>query len=197
MEDDLHIISFESNCIYLSLCVCGSGQLGLCLLLVNCGPGFKELNIDGASSADRTFHSLVRVVFFLLFCVDVFKAADSLSYVLAALADGIPGKWDSIGIYLGLPYKVIERCRLEDTLDEKIRSMVIAWVRGKYDVEKFGQPSWRKLVEAIAHKSGGYNKRLATNLAPKHPVMSSEGKTQVYVMTYLKVAGIERWPLSV
>lgn len=96
--------------------------------------------------------------------------------MVAELSEGVADRWDSVGIFLGIPYKVIERCRLEDTVEEKMMTLVSSWVGRKYDVEKFGQPSWRKLVEAVAHKSGGYHKRQATSLANNHPVIF-QGKT--------------------
>jgi len=99
----------------------------------------------------------------------LFPATASSIFVAAALAD-CPDKWDAVGLFLGIPFKVIEWCRLEDTLEERIREVVNAWLGRKYEVEHFGEPSWRKLVEAIAHKAGGYHKRLALKLAKDHPV---------------------------
>ena len=93
---------------------------------------------------------------------------------MAALAEGVADKWDSVGIFLGIPYKVIERCRLEDTLDERIQELTSAWIGRKYEVESYGEPSWRKLIEAIGHKAGGYHRRLASKLAADHPVLAGE-----------------------
>lgn len=91
--------------------------------------------------------------------------------MVAALAEGLADKWDSVGIFLGIPYKVIEVCRLEDTLDDRIQELTIAWIGRKYDVEAYGEPTWRGLVEAVAHKAGGFHRRLAAQLADNHPVL--------------------------
>ena len=50
--------------------------------------------------------------------------------------------------------------------------LVNAWIGRKYEMEIFGEPSWRKLVEAIAHKAGGCHKRQALKLADDHPVFN-------------------------
>ena len=99
------------------------------------------------------------------------SASGSISLVAAALMEGVADRWDSVGIFLGIPYLVIEGCREEHTMEERMRAMVEAWVNRRYDVEKFGQPSWRKLVEAVAHKSGGSHIRQAEMLARNHPTI--------------------------
>ena len=37
-------------------------------------------------------------------------------------------------------------------------------------VERFGRPTWRRVVEAVEDKVGGKNPALAENIAGKHPV---------------------------
>ena len=46
------------------------------------------------------------------------------------------------------------------------------WLDRKYNVAKFGEPSWKTLVEAVAHKLGGYNNRVAGDIAKRHPAGS-------------------------
>ena len=40
-------------------------------------------------------------------------------------------------------------------------------------VERFGKPTWRKLVEAMKNPVGGYNCALAQKIAEEHPGMPS------------------------
>ncbi len=94
--------------------------------------------------------------------------------MVAYLLDGVASNWFSVGLFLGIPYKLLEIYKLEDSLEESIGMMVDAWLAGKQDVEAFGKPSWRKLVEAVASRSGGGHRRLAAEIAKAHPLGSEE-----------------------
>ena len=96
--------------------------------------------------------------------------AEVETYLLGDLAD----KWDSVGVFLGIPYKVIEVCKLEETLGGSVHELVAAWIGRKHDVDAYGEPSWRILVEAVAHKAGGYHRRLAARIAYDHPVVAGK-----------------------
>ena len=41
-------------------------------------------------------------------------------------------------------------------------------------VKKYGKPTWRKLVEAVQNKVGGYNHALAQKIAAEHPGVPSK-----------------------
>ena len=84
--------------------------------------------------------------------------------------DGAATQWSSIGLFLGVPYKYIEISKMEDTLEEQVTKMVDTWLQRKHDVMVFGEPSWRRLAEAVAARSGGDNLRLATEIARSHPL---------------------------
>ena len=43
------------------------------------------------------------------------------------------------------------------------------WLQQKYNVKRFGPPTWRKLVEAVDRKVGGNNPELAKKIAAEHP----------------------------
>ena len=51
---------------------------------------------------------------------------------------------------------------LSDTLE--------LWLQKRYNVERFGPPTWRMLVEAVNRKTGGNNSELAKEIATNHPV---------------------------
>ncbi len=89
--------------------------------------------------------------------------------MVAYLLNGVANNWFSIGLFLGIPYKHMELFKLEDSLEESIIKMVDTWMARKQDVEVFGEPSWRKLVEAVASRSGGGHRRLASEIAMDHP----------------------------
>ena len=52
------------------------------------------------------------------------------------------------------------RARLNDVLTE--------WLQEAYNTKRFGPPSWKLLVEAVAHPAGGNNNALARRIAIKY-----------------------------
>ena len=61
-----------------------------------------------------------------------------------------------MGLRLSPEYlRIISHCH------EALKEIVMAWLQGRYDVQKFGQPTWRMLVEAVDCFTGGSNHRLA------------------------------------
>ena len=46
--------------------------------------------------------------------------------------------------------------------------MVIEWLKRNYNVRKFGEPTWQKLVQAVGHPAGGANMALAREIARRH-----------------------------
>ena len=46
--------------------------------------------------------------------------------------------------------------------------MVMEWLKRNYDTRQFGEPTWRKLVEAVAHPAGGADKAVARKIARRH-----------------------------
>ncbi len=84
---------------------------------------------------------------------------------------GVGDKWIAIGLFLGVQYKDIRYFDDdEDRLEDRITKMVNAWLERKYDVEAYGAPSWRKLTQAIAARSGGSHFHLASMISQEHPI---------------------------
>ena len=52
--------------------------------------------------------------------------------------------------------------------DACLREGLTRWLRGDYDTEKHGRPTWRRLVDAVAISSGGDNHALALDIAKEH-----------------------------
>ena len=65
--------------------------------------------------------------------------------------------------------------------DQALEEVMLLWLDKKYNMEKFGPPTWRMLVEAVDRKRGGNNHELAKKIASKHPSGSSSLTT--YCMT--------------
>ena len=47
------------------------------------------------------------------------------------------------------------------------------WLKGNYNTERFGFPTWKMLAEVVAHPNGGNNSYLAEKIASEHPCASS------------------------
>lgn len=73
-----------------------------------------------------------------------------------------------IGLILGLSYKRMENCNLEDTHEEKLTTMVEFLLNDKQQ-EEFDKPSWKGVVIAIAVDDGGGDYSLAKKIADRHP----------------------------
>ena len=85
----------------------------------------------------------------------------------------VTANWMEIGIALRLNpdrLRAIEaECRGDPTAC--LTSVVAKWLKGDYNVERFGRATWRQLVEALGHPAGGANKALAQTIAKKHGML--------------------------
>ena len=92
---------------------------------------------------------------------DLFDTIQSLASVAA--------NWRDIGIFLRIRLSQLETIQVQGyTPMGCMREMLITWLRRNYNVERFGEPTWAKLVEAVRHSAGGGNSSLAMEIARKH-----------------------------
>lgn len=85
----------------------------------------------------------------------------------------LEAQWKFIGSALGLKpdnLNMIEsrRCNdpsacLNDTVDD--------WLKQNYDVQRFGPPTWQKVVEVVGDEAAGRNPALAKKIASEHQGM--------------------------
>jgi len=94
---------------------------------------------------------------------------DDLRDVISTVAD-ITLRWQDLGVSLG-----IRQSELENILSDRSHSpvnclklMLTQWLRQNYNVERFGEPTWRRLVEAVGDHMGGNNVVLAQTIAREH-----------------------------
>ena len=74
-----------------------------------------------------------------------------------------------MGIALRLKLDSLETIQVSDhNPRDCLRSMVIEWLKRNYNVRKFGEPTWQKLVQAVGHPAGGANMALAREIARRH-----------------------------
>ena len=87
-------------------------------------------------------------------------SSDTLD-VLEELAP-IRRKASNIGTALGLSLDSFDS---EPTLE----SVVDTWLSQSYNTERHKEPTYRRLVKAVASQVGGSNPALAKNIAKEHP----------------------------
>ena len=83
----------------------------------------------------------------------------------------VADSWKAIGTGLG-----IASGRLNTIQDsnsgkprERLLEVLTCWLNRNYNVERFGEPTWRAVVKVVAHPAGGDNHALALNIAKQHP----------------------------
>ncbi len=47
-------------------------------------------------------------------------------------------------------------------------------MKKRYDVQRFGVPSWKKLVEVVGARMGGANSSIASEIADDHPMKGTK-----------------------
>ena len=65
--------------------------------------------------------------------------------------------------------KVREAYSSESDDESALTDVLLLWLHQKYNVERFGQPTWKMLVEAVNKKTGGNDHDLAKKIASHHP----------------------------
>ena len=82
----------------------------------------------------------------------------------------VSAKWKSIGIALRLSPNTLDRIQDEKRAEPSacLTSLVAEWLKKNYNVKKFGEPTWQRLVEAVGHPAGGADMALARKIARKH-----------------------------
>ena len=78
----------------------------------------------------------------------------------------LSAKWQQLGGYLGLPIGLIDSIKGNYPNDNSAcwSEALKQWIQQNYNTARFGLPSWRTLLEAIARE----NRLLFNNLAESH-----------------------------
>ena len=79
-------------------------------------------------------------------------------------------KWKRIGLALNLDLNLLERIRQRNHVDvgDYLSDILAEWLKKAYNTVRFGDPSWKLLVEAVAHPVGGNDCALAEKIAKKY-----------------------------
>ena len=79
-------------------------------------------------------------------------------------------KWKGFGEALRLSPISLKKIEIRYKFDaeECLRTTLSEYLMKNYNYGKHGNPSWRKIVEAISQRTGGNNNALALRIAEHH-----------------------------
>ena len=82
----------------------------------------------------------------------------------------VAANWRSIGIALRLKFEFLQSIDEQYSGDPHacLSGIVSKWLERKYNVKRFGEPTWQWLVEAVGDPAGGANMTLARDIARRH-----------------------------
>ena len=82
----------------------------------------------------------------------------------------VSAKWRSIGVALRLDPNILDGIQAKNSGDPQacLSSVVTEWLKKNYNVERFGEPTWQWLVDAVSDPAGGAHMALAREIARRH-----------------------------
>ena len=84
----------------------------------------------------------------------------------------VESRFYEIGIMLHLRPDVLEGIRDLNPVSSSrgMSKMITEWLKRNYNTKRFGDPTWKSLVIAVAKRSGGANEACARDIANNHRV---------------------------
>ena len=82
---------------------------------------------------------------------------------------GVAQNWKKVGLALRLHPNLLDiiEAKKNDAV-ENLSDTLKEWLKKSYDTESFGDPSWKLLVDVVAHPVGGKDRALAMGIAAKY-----------------------------
>ena len=82
----------------------------------------------------------------------------------------VAGSWKTIGRGLRIDSGRLNVIQENNSGKPKecLSEMLTCWLSRNYNVERFGEPTWRAVVKVVAHPAAGDNCALALNIAKQH-----------------------------
>ena len=101
----------------------------------------------------------------------IFIAEDDFREVYREVIS-IQSSYYQFGIELGLPLREMDAVQkaFRQDIPQAFTEVLRIFLKHRYNVEKYGPPTWRRLVEAVDNPAGGNNHALAKKIAERHPV---------------------------
>ena len=100
------------------------------------------------------------------------------------------GSWEqmAIGLRLPPPMKSLIATKHCNNPEKCLFAVMEEWLKGVCNVQKYGHPSWRVLVQAVADPIGGANPALAHSIAAKHLGNHHPHATEPCVLSHMLVS---------
>ena len=98
----------------------------------------------------------------------------------------IQSNYYQFGIELGLPLQemdAVQKAFCQD-IPQAFTEVLKIFLNHCYNIERYGPPTWRKLVKAVDSPAGGNKHALAKKIAKDHPVNKGGGNVQAQVTTH-------------
>lgn len=114
-------------------------------------------------------HGSNLLIMLLHICHNIIGKEDAFDVKCAIV--NIAARFYSVGCALGLPASILDKIQNDNPRDsEKALMQVInMWLAQNFNAKRFGAPSWRTLVNALAEPAGGNDSLLAKEVAEDHP----------------------------
>ena len=82
--------------------------------------------------------------------------------------------WRSIGLALHLKPEFLQNTEKRYGSDPRacLTWILMEWLMRNYNVERFGEPTWQRLVEVVGHPAGGADMNLARTIGRRHKAES-------------------------
>ena len=82
----------------------------------------------------------------------------------------VAGSWKTVGRGLRIESGRLNTIQESNSGKPKecLSEMLTCWLNRNYNVERFGQPTWRAVVKVVAHPAAGDNCALALSIAEQH-----------------------------
>ena len=75
-------------------------------------------------------------------------------------------KWYDLGLHLGLSPDSLDVIKQDEHLTEdRVRAVLLKWLRKEYNEEQYGSPSWNTLADAIKP----INRAMFLTIKDRHP----------------------------
>ena len=106
-----------------------------------------------------------------LHVINVFPSPTDIDDLFEVNSELLPvaSRWKNMGLALKLKPYVLNMIEKNHTdVESRLLDVLTEWLNKAYNTTRFGDPSWKLLVEAVTHSAGGNNRALAVTLAKKH-----------------------------
>ena len=99
----------------------------------------------------------------------------------------IRASYYQLGVELGLPPGELEVIRKEyPQVDPAFNEVILRWLRQRYNIARFGRPTWKRLVEAVNSPIGANNPALALEIAANHSGMLQVNVCETYHIVWFE-----------